>query len=83
MSTQRKRLGKGLGALLGEAAVEAERRSTGEGERVELARIVPNRHQPRVRFDEEGIAELAASIARLGVLQPLLVTPLARPWGRP
>ncbi len=77
MSTQRKRLGKGLGALLGEAAVEAERRSTGEGERVELARIVPNRHQPRVRFDEEGIAELAASIARLGVLQPLLVTPLA------
>ena len=76
MSTQRKRLGKGLGALLGESAVEASRRAPGGQERVELSRIVPNRHQPRVRFDEEGIAELAASIAQLGVLQPLLVTPL-------
>ncbi len=76
MSTQRKRLGKGLGALLGESAVEASRRPPGEGDRVDVARIVPNRHQPRVRFDEEGIAELAASIAQLGVLQPLLVTPM-------
>lgn len=76
MSTQRKRLGKGLGALLGESAVEASRRAPGGEERVDLSRIVPNRHQPRVRFDEEGIAELAASIAQLGVLQPLLVTPL-------
>ncbi|MGH7550150.1 MAG: ParB/RepB/Spo0J family partition protein [Gemmatimonadota bacterium] len=76
MSTQRKRLGKGLGALLGESAVEAERRSTAPGDRVEVAQIVPNRHQPRTRFDEDGIAELAASIAQLGVLQPLLVTPL-------
>lgn len=76
MSTQRKRLGKGLGALLGESAVEAARRPDGETERVDVERIVPNRHQPRVRFDDEGIAELAASIAQMGVLQPLLVTPL-------
>jgi ParB family chromosome partitioning protein len=76
MSTQRKRLGKGLGALLGESAVEAARRPGGEAERVEVERILPNRHQPRVRFDDEGIAELAASIAQMGVLQPLLVTPL-------
>lgn len=76
MSTQRKRLGKGLGALLGESAVEASRRAPGGEERVEVARIVPNRHQPRVRFGEEGMAELAASIAQLGVLQPLLVTPM-------
>jgi ParB family chromosome partitioning protein len=76
MSTQRKRLGKGLGALLGESAVEAARRPGSEGERVEVERIVPNRHQPRARFDDEGIAELAASIAQMGVLQPLLVTPL-------
>ena len=76
MSTQRKRLGKGLGALLGESAVEAARRPGGETQRVEVQRIVPNRHQPRARFDDEGIAELAASIAQMGVLQPLLVTPL-------
>ena len=76
MSTQRKRLGKGLGALLGESAVEVERRPAGAEQRVEVTRIIPNRHQPRVRFEEDGIAELAASIAQLGVLQPLLVTPL-------
>lgn len=76
MSTQRKRLGKGLGALLGESAVEAARRPEGETERIEVQRIVPNRHQPRAHFDDEGIAELAASIAQMGVLQPLLVTPL-------
>ena len=39
MSTQRKRLGKGLGALLGESAVEAARRPGGEAERVEVERI--------------------------------------------
>jgi ParB family chromosome partitioning protein len=35
--------------------------------------IAPNPSQPRQRFDDEGIRELAASITQLGVLQPLLV----------
>ena len=35
--------------------------------------MTPNPHQPRVHFDEETLAELAASIAQLGVLQPVLV----------
>jgi ParB family chromosome partitioning protein len=38
--------------------------------------IVPNRHQPRVHFDEETLAELAASIREIGVLQPVLVRPM-------
>jgi ParB family chromosome partitioning protein len=37
--------------------------------------VVPNPHQPRVHFDEETLAELAASIAQVGVLQPVLVRP--------
>jgi ParB family chromosome partitioning protein len=35
--------------------------------------ITQNPHQPRVHFDEESLAELAASISQLGVLQPVLV----------
>ena len=35
--------------------------------------IEPNPHQPRAHFDEESLAELAASIKEIGVLQPLLV----------
>jgi ParB family transcriptional regulator, chromosome partitioning protein len=37
--------------------------------------IIPNPDQPRRHFDEQGIAELAASIRRHGVLQPLIVSP--------
>jgi len=80
MPSQSKRLGKGLGALLGESAVEAARAETAPGEgavlQLPVARIRPNRYQPRETFDEEGIADLAASIAQKGVLQPLIVTPL-------
>lgn len=75
----RKRLGKGLGALLGESAVEAARSSEGGVARVSVSRIVPNRFQPRRAFDDEAIAGLSASIAERGVLQPLIVTP--RPDG--
>ncbi len=79
MSTQSKRLGKGLGALLGESAVEAVRAAPaaeGGTTQVPVARIRPNRYQPRAAFDEAGIADLAASIAQKGILQPLIVTPL-------
>jgi len=42
-----------------------------------LSEIVPNRAQPRKQFDENALAELAESIAQHGVIQPLLVRPLA------
>jgi ParB family chromosome partitioning protein len=38
--------------------------------------IVANPNQPRVHFDEESLAELATSIAQVGVLQPVLVRPV-------
>jgi ParB family chromosome partitioning protein len=72
MPTPRKRLGKGLSALLGEQAVEAA--MTGSGvTQVPVSRITPNRFQPRHTFEPEAIADLAASIAQKGVLQPLIV----------
>jgi ParB family chromosome partitioning protein len=76
--TQQRRLGKGLGALLGESALEATRaEQLGGTLEVDVGRIVPNRYQPRQTFDDASIAELAESIGRKGVLQPLIVTPRA------
>ncbi|MDL2289552.1 ParB/RepB/Spo0J family partition protein [Clostridia bacterium OttesenSCG-928-F22] len=62
-------LGKGLGALLGEATQEANTQE------MELSLIDPNRAQARKTFEEESIRELAASIQEHGVIQPLIVTP--------
>ncbi len=75
-------LGRGLAALLDEAAKPAnaagapsnEDRARGIRE-VEIGRIRPNPSQPRIDFDEESIAELADSIAARGVLQPILLRP--------
>ncbi|EKE10716.1 MAG: hypothetical protein ACD_15C00208G0005 [uncultured bacterium] len=52
---------------------EKELLSSGVQE-VEVARIVPNPHQPRLRFDDEKLQELSDSIKEHGVIQPLVVT---------
>ena len=39
--------------------------------------ILPNRFQPRIRFDEDAIKELAESIKEHGVIQPIVVRPIA------
>ena len=44
-----------------------------------LDQIIPNTRQPRNVFDEEELEELAASIREVGVLQPVIVRPLAAP----
>lgn len=70
-------LGKGLGALI-PADVSAGG-SDGDGPRladIPVDSIAPNPHQPRVHFEEESLADLAASIREIGVLQPVLVRPL-------
>lgn len=88
----RKRLGKGLGALLGEtrreeplvtgvsgsSAVNSDT-SPGRGGLASLAvsAIEPHPGQPRRRFDDAALDELAASIAQRGVIQPVIVRPLA------
>ncbi|QIK96958.1 ParB/RepB/Spo0J family partition protein [Sphingomonas sp. HDW15A] len=69
-------LGRGLSALLGDppAKVEEERQASGSGLRIiATADVRPNPAQPRKAFDDETITELAESIARHGVLQPILV----------
>ena len=73
---QRKALGRGLDALIAGStsvpALEVMPPSTGAKE-VEISDVGPNPYQPRVRFDDEAIRELAASIKSSGVLQPIMV----------
>ncbi len=62
-------LGRGLSALIPTRPSSVEAPTE-----IPLARIAPNPYQPRGVVDEESLAELAASIAEHGVLQPILVT---------
>src|SRR5882672_4228104 len=68
-----RRLGRGLGSLLGESA-EDKPHSGGQIE-IELGRIRPNPYQPRKVFDPSGLEELAHSIRAHGVLQAIVVRP--------
>ena len=79
---RKRALGKGLSALIGESRANlAAATASGEGRLRELPvdAVVVSRRQPRRTFAEEELAELAASIAALGVVQPIVVRPLATP----
>lgn len=93
-SDTRKKLGRGLGALLGESRREeplvANRGNDGAGSHPQsdnylrsglaslaIGAIEPMPGQPRKRFDEAALEELAQSIAQRGVIQPVIVRPLA------
>ena len=70
------KLGKGLGALLGEnATIETQVKTeiVKENNFMNINDLAPSEVQPRTVFDEEAIIQLAASIKEQGVLQPLLV----------
>ncbi len=71
---RRSGLGKGLSSLIppGETT-PAEAGEAAVLRHIPVGDITPNPHQPRVHFDEESLAELTASIQRIGVLQPVLV----------
>lgn len=73
---QRKGLGKGLESLIPTGG-KTPSASIGAGGVQELAveLIKPNPRQPRLKFQEEELAELAASIREHGVIQPLIVLP--------
>src|SRR4028119_253781 len=65
----RKVLGRGLSALLSETPASANE----ELREVDIDLIEPNNVQPRTRFDETQLDELAQSIKTNGVVQPILV----------
>ena len=69
-----RRLGKGLGALLGEYLEEPEGGAHPIRE-LDIGRIRPNPYQPRRQFEGSALDELEASIRENGLLQPLVVRP--------
>jgi len=70
-------LGKGLSSIIpGAERGEADSTVGAVLTDVPVGEVSPNPNQPRVHFDEETLTELAASIAEMGVLQPILVRPL-------
>ena len=74
-------LGRGLSALLGDVtreepvAPQAVSASTKAIQSIEVALIQPHPEQPRRHFDEGALAELADSIGKRGVIQPIIVRP--------
>ncbi|MCM0756057.1 ParB/RepB/Spo0J family partition protein [Desulfovibrio aminophilus] len=79
MAASTRGLGRGLDALLGGLKPEDEAAAPGEVKNIALAAITANPHQPRKEFDPRALDDLAASIKAQGVLQPVLVRPLAEP----
>ena len=73
-------LGRGLSALLGDVAREepvapAASPSSKAVQNIEVSLIQPHPEQPRRHFDEGALQELADSIAKRGVIQPIIVRP--------
>jgi ParB family chromosome partitioning protein len=77
MSTQKKALGRGLGALIPTRPAEpaAAAAAIGPGmAMVAIDQISPNPYQPRKTFNDASIEELARSVKEHGIIQPLVVT---------
>ncbi len=77
---ERRPLGKGLAALIGDAppteqVLRGDAPSQEAVASIPLARIRPGTHQPRRRFDEATLQQLADSIKTGGVIQPLILRP--------
>ncbi len=68
----KRRLGRGLDGMLPSAPAPEPSRAGG-GHEVAIEDVHPNREQPRSRFDDAKLDELAASIREMGILEPILV----------
>ena len=74
-----KPLGRGLGAMLGGMDIPVHKESAqvmSGNTHIRLESIEANPYQPRTRFDEEALNELAQSIKTYGLIQPVTVRPV-------
>ena len=76
MAEQKQRLGRGLGSLLGDAAI-ADSSHSGGIVQLPISQVQPGLNQPRKHFDEEALGELADSIRKHGIIQPITVRRLS------
>ena len=72
---KKKGLGRGLSALFGDQSnKDVEKKvNTSKSLRAEISDLTPNKYQPRVHFDESKLEELASSIKKNGIIQPIAV----------
>lgn len=75
MTDKSRRLGRGLEALLGPTTSVDEARANGSLQSIALSSIRANPFQPRRTFDEKALTELQQSLAKSGLLQPVIVRP--------
>ena len=73
--SKKKGLGRGLTALFGDqkTGVKKEDKISQNRLKADIADLSPNKYQPRIHFDEEKLAELAKSIQKNGIIQPIAV----------
>lgn len=69
------RLGRGLGALLGEYMDERPAETSHAARMLAISSITPNPFQPRREFSEQDLADLVSSLRENGLLQPIVVRP--------
>ena len=63
----KKGLGRGLSSLIGDSDTKIS------SNKISVSSIIPNKNQPRKKFDKEALEELTNSIKEKGVIQPLIV----------
>jgi ParB family chromosome partitioning protein len=68
---KKKALGRGLSALIDGADSYSEKEIGSSVNEIEISKISANPFQPRTKFDEEALNELAASIKEIGIIQPI------------
>ena len=72
-ASKKKGLGRGLSALFGDSSPEEKTKITNQSNLVAIADLSRNPYQPRQNFKEEKLDELANSIRKNGVIQPIAV----------
>lgn len=70
MAVKKSGLGRGLEDLFNENSIDSDGAVT-----LRITEIEPNRSQPRTNFDDDALSELADSIAKHGLIQPIIVRP--------
>ena len=63
----KKGLGRGLSSLIGDSDVKIT------NNKISISSIIPNKYQPRKKFDKNSLEELTASIRERGIIQPIIV----------
>ena len=79
---KKKGLGRGLSALFGDSKPNFEREEKNSVTKVSISDLSRNPYQPRMNFKEEKLDELANSIKKNGIIQPIAVRPSTSEKGK-